>query len=114
MQLQTNVVTAFIGPSGCGKSTFLRTLNRMNDGIAGSRAVGQVLIEGEDIYGPDDVVALRRSVGMVLQKSNPVPEVDLRQCGAYGVRLNRLASGSGGARRFRRGERCAARRSGTR
>src|SRR6187455_1421620 len=59
--IQPNLVTAFIGPSGCGKSTFLRTLNRMNDIIAGSRVEGQVLIDGNDIYGPGtDVVSLRR------------------------------------------------------
>src|SRR5216110_4014387 len=70
--IQPTVVTAFIGPSGCGKSTFLRTLNRMNDIIAGARVEGSVLIDGTDIYGPStDVVALRRRVGMVFQKSNP-------------------------------------------
>jgi phosphate transport system ATP-binding protein len=91
-QLRANVVTAFIGPSGCGKSTFLRTLNRMNDAIAGARATGRVLIEGEDVYGPDvNPVALRRSVGMVFQKSNPFPK-SIYDNVAYGVRLNRLAS----------------------
>src|SRR3954451_15430947 len=68
-------VTAFIGPSGCGKSTFLRTLNRMNDIIAGSRVEGEVRIDGRDIYDRGtDVVALRRRVGMVFQKSNPFPK----------------------------------------
>ena len=75
ISVHANVVTAFIGPSGCGKSTFLRTLNRMNDIIAGSRVQGAVTIDGEDIYGPGtDVVALRRRVGMVFQKSNPFPK----------------------------------------
>src|SRR5438105_7105761 len=65
-------VTAFIGPSGCGKSTFLRTLNRMNDIITGSRVEGEIRIDGRDIYDRGtDVVALRRRVGMVFQKSNP-------------------------------------------
>jgi phosphate transport system ATP-binding protein len=91
-QLRTNLVTAFIGPSGCGKSTFLRTLNRMNDTIAGAKVTGKVIIEGRDIYGPDvDVVTLRRSVGMVFQKSNPFPK-SIYDNVAYGVRLNRLAS----------------------
>jgi phosphate transport system ATP-binding protein len=68
-------VTAFIGPSGCGKSTFLRTLNRMNDIIAGTRVEGRVVIDGQDIYGDgNDVVALRKRVGMVFQKSNPFPK----------------------------------------
>jgi phosphate transport system ATP-binding protein len=68
-------VTALIGPSGCGKSTFLRVLNRMNDIIEGTRAVGTVLLEGIDIYHPQvDVVALRKRVGMVFQKSTPFPK----------------------------------------
>src|SRR5262245_50550547 len=59
IQIPTHLVTAFIGPSGCGKSTFLRTLNRMNDIIAGTRVEGRVLVEGQDIYAPTtDVVAL--------------------------------------------------------
>ncbi len=65
-------VTAFIGPSGCGKSTFLRTLNRMNDIIDGTRLEGKVLIDGKDIYeSGTDVVTLRKKVGMIFQKSNP-------------------------------------------
>jgi phosphate transport system ATP-binding protein len=84
------VVMAFIGPSGCGKSTFLRTLNRMNDTIPGTRIEGQVLIDGEDIYAPGtDVVALRKRVGMVFQKSNPFPKSIFDNV-AYGLRINRL------------------------
>jgi phosphate transport system ATP-binding protein len=83
-------VTAFIGPSGCGKSTFLRTLNRMNDIIAGSRVEGEVRIDGRDIYDRGtDVVALRRRVGMVFQKSNPFPKSIFDNV-AYGLRINRL------------------------
>lgn len=68
-------VTALIGPSGCGKSTFLRTLNRMNDIVEGSRLQGNVLLDGADIYDSSvDVVALRKRVGMVFQKSNPFPK----------------------------------------
>ena len=86
------LVTAFIGPSGCGKSTFLRTLNRMNDIITGTRVEGTVRIEGDDIYGPGtDVVALRRRVGMVFQKSNPFPKSIFENV-AYGLRINGLAS----------------------
>jgi phosphate transport system ATP-binding protein len=91
--IRPHVVTAFIGPSGCGKSTFLRTLNRMNDIIAGTRVEGQVLIQGQDIYGPgSDVVELRRRVGMVFQKSNPFPKSIFDNV-AYGLRINGLASG---------------------
>jgi phosphate transport system ATP-binding protein len=90
--IPAKLVTAFIGPSGCGKSTFLRTLNRMNDIIAGTRVEGKVLIEGDDIYAPStDVVALRRRVGMVFQKSNPFPKSIFENV-AYGLRLNGMAS----------------------
>jgi len=89
--IHPNVVTAFIGPSGCGKSTFLRTLNRMNDIIPGTRVEGKILIDGTDIYGPGiDVVALRRRVGMVFQKSNPFPKSIFDNI-AYGLRINGMA-----------------------
>ena len=85
------LVTAFIGPSGCGKSTLLRTLNRMNDIIPGTRVEGSVRIQGDDIYaGGTDVVALRRRVGMVFQKSNPFPKSIFENV-AYGLRINGLA-----------------------
>ena len=91
IRIHSNVVTAFIGPSGCGKSTFLRTLNRMNDIIPGTRVDGKVLIDGTDIYGPGiDVVALRRRVGMVFQKSNPFPKSIFDNV-AYGLRINGMA-----------------------
>ena len=91
IQIQKHLVTAFIGPSGCGKSTFLRTLNRMNDIIPGTRVEGRVSIEGENIYrGGIDVVTLRRRVGMVFQKSNPFPKSIFENV-AYGVRINGLA-----------------------
>jgi phosphate transport system ATP-binding protein len=90
--IPAKLVTAFIGPSGCGKSTFLRTLNRMNDIIPGTRVEGKVRIEGDDIYGAGtDVVALRRRVGMVFQKSNPFPKSIFENV-AYGLRINGLAA----------------------
>ena len=90
--IPAKLVTAFIGPSGCGKSTFLRTLNRMNDIIAGTRVEGRVLIDGDDVYRPGtDVVALRRRVGMVFQKSNPFPKSIFENV-AYGLRINGLAA----------------------
>jgi phosphate transport system ATP-binding protein len=68
-------VMALIGPSGCGKSTFLRALNRMNDLIDGTHQAGEVVLDGEDIYGRNvNLVNLRRRVGMVFQKSNPFPK----------------------------------------
>ncbi len=89
--IQPNLVTAFIGPSGCGKSTFLRTLNRLNDTIPGTRVTGRVLVDGRDIYQPGtDVVDLRRRVGMVFQRSNPFPKSVFDNV-AYGIRVNGLA-----------------------
>src|SRR6516164_1291996 len=87
LAIEPKCVTALIGPSGCGKSTFLRSLNRMNDLIEGRRVSGQVLIDGTDIYHPQiDVVALRKRVGMVFQKSNPFPKSIFENV-AYGPRI---------------------------
>jgi phosphate transport system ATP-binding protein len=92
LNVPERMVMAFIGPSGCGKSTFLRTLNRMNDTIPGTRVEGRVEIDGQDIYAPGtDVVELRRKVGMVFQKSNPFPKSIFDNV-AYGLRVNRMAS----------------------
>jgi phosphate transport system ATP-binding protein len=92
IEIPERIVMAFIGPSGCGKSTFLRTLNRMNDVIPGTRVGGEVLIDDHDIYAPGtDVVDLRRRVGMVFQKSNPFPKSIFDNV-AYGLRINRVTS----------------------
>jgi phosphate transport system ATP-binding protein len=91
IQIRSNLVTAFIGPSGCGKSTFLRTLNRMNDIIPGTRVEGRIQIDNVDIYKSGmDVVHLRRRVGMVFQKSNPFPKSIFENI-AYGLRINGMA-----------------------
>src|SRR5688572_19896716 len=88
VKMQPNQVTALIGPSGCGKSTFLRSLNRMNDIIPGTRVEGSVCIDERDIYDSGvDVVDLRRRVGMVFQKSNPFPKSIFENV-AYGLRIN--------------------------
>jgi phosphate transport system ATP-binding protein len=92
LDIPERIVTAFIGPSGCGKSTFLRTLNRMNDIIPITRVEGEVLIDGRNIYAAGtDVVELRRTVGMVFQKSNPFPKSIFDNV-AYGLRINRMTS----------------------
>ena len=88
MDIQENAVTAFIGPSGCGKSTFLKTLNRMNDLVAGVRIDGKVLLDGEDIYEPGvDTTILRKKVGMVFQQPNPFP-MSIYDNIAYGPRVH--------------------------
>ena len=85
-------VTAFIGPSGCGKSTFLRSMNRMNDLIDGTRTEGHMKIDGVDVYSKDvDVVTLRRRVGMVFQKSIPFPK-SIYENITYGLTLNEKVS----------------------
>jgi phosphate transport system ATP-binding protein len=90
MDIAPNRVTALIGPSGCGKSTFLRCLNRMNDHIPGARVEGEVLIDGDPVYGDDvDPVDLRRRVGMVFQKSNPFPKSIFDNV-AFGPRIHGL------------------------
>jgi phosphate transport system ATP-binding protein len=75
LAIREKQITALIGPSGCGKSTFLRSLNRMNDTIAGVRAEGEVLLDGKNVYDTDvDVVELRQRIGMVFQRPNPFPQ----------------------------------------
>ncbi|MBC7345317.1 MAG: ATP-binding cassette domain-containing protein, partial [Clostridia bacterium] len=88
LSIQANRITALIGPSGCGKTTFLRTLNRMNDLYNYVRVVGQVKIDGVDIYSSFvDVAALRKKVGMVFQKPNPFP-MSIYDNVAYGPRIH--------------------------
>ncbi|WP_374730167.1 phosphate ABC transporter ATP-binding protein PstB [Stappia sp.] len=91
LDIADRTVTSFIGPSGCGKSTFLRVLNRMNDTIDICRVVGDIRIDGEDIYDPKvDPVQLRAKVGMVFQKPNPFPK-SIYDNIAYGPRIHGLA-----------------------
>ncbi|MEW6661131.1 MAG: phosphate ABC transporter ATP-binding protein PstB [Bacillota bacterium] len=88
LNIREHSVTALIGPSGCGKSTFIRTLNRMNDLIAGVRLTGEICLDGQDIYEPGvNVVALRKKVGMVFQKPNPFP-MTIYDNVAYGPRVH--------------------------
>jgi len=88
LTIPEKAVTAFIGPSGCGKSTLLRTLNRMNDMIAGTKIEGSVEITGTDIYSNEvDVETLRKKVGMVFQQPNPFPK-SIYDNIAYGPRLH--------------------------
>ena len=84
-------ITAFIGPSGCGKSTLLKSLNRMNDLVERCRIDGQVLLDGEDIYGDMDVNLLRKRVGMVFQKPNPFP-MSIYDNVAFGPRTHGIRS----------------------
>ncbi len=93
LDIKEHQITALIGPSGCGKSTFLRSLNRMNDTIKGTRTEGQILLNGEDVYAPEvDVVDLRQRIGMVFQRPNPFPQSVYNNV-AYGPRVLGLAKG---------------------
>jgi len=89
LTIEPRTVTAFIGPSGCGKTTFLRTLNRMHEVIPGAYVEGEVMIDGNNLYGPGvDPVLVRRQVGMVFQRPNPFPTMSIRENVLAGVRLN--------------------------
>ncbi len=88
LEIEAHTVTALIGPSGCGKSTYLRTINRMNDLIEGTKTTGEVKIDGENIYDKKvDVNELRKRVGMVFQKPTPFPKSIFENV-AYGLRVN--------------------------
>ncbi|KQX07818.1 phosphate ABC transporter ATP-binding protein PstB [Leifsonia sp. YIM 134122] len=89
LTIEPRTVTAFIGPSGCGKSTFLRTLNRMHEVIPGARVEGEVLIDGNNLYGAGvDPVLVRRQVGMVFQRPNPFPTMSIGDNVLAGAKLN--------------------------
>ncbi len=89
MTIEPRSVTAFIGPSGCGKSTFLRTLNRMHEVINGAYVEGEVLLDGENLYGPGvDPVRVRRQIGMVFQRPNPFPTMSIKDNVLAGIKLN--------------------------
>ena len=87
LEIEAHRVTAFIGASGCGKSTYIRTLNRMNDLIEGTRVEGTITLDGVDIYKDVDITQLRKRVGMVFQKPNPFP-MSVYDNVAYGPRIH--------------------------
>jgi len=88
LRIKAHQITAFIGPSGCGKTTLLKTLDRMNDLVAGTRVEGRVLLDGEDIYRPGhSLIRLRKRVGMVFQRPNPFP-LSIHDNVTYGPRVH--------------------------
>lgn len=91
LKMKEKEITAFIGPSGCGKSTLLKSLNRMNDLVEGCKITGDILLDGEDIFGDMDVNILRKRVGMVSQKPNPFP-MSIYDNIAYGPRTHGIRS----------------------
>ncbi|MGD7001370.1 phosphate ABC transporter ATP-binding protein PstB [Corynebacterium halotolerans] len=89
LKVPAQSVTAFIGPSGCGKSTVLRTLNRMHEVIPGATVQGEVLLDGENIYGKNvDPVSVRNTIGMVFQKANPFPTMSIEDNVVAGLKLS--------------------------
>jgi phosphate transport system ATP-binding protein len=92
---QSRGATAIIGPSGCGKSTFVRCLNRLHEEVRGGRVEGEVLIDGINIYAPSiQPMYVRRHIGMVFQRPNPIPTLSITENVALGPRLNGLARGA--------------------
>jgi len=89
LEMYKNKVTAIIGPSGCGKSTFIRCLNRMHEVVPGAKVEGKILINNADIYSTQvDPVEIRRRIGMVFQKPNPFPTMNIYNNVASGLKLN--------------------------
>ena len=89
MHIPDQAVTAFIGPSGCGKSTVLRSINRMHEVIPGAYVKGEILLDGENIYGPKiDPVSVRNTIGMVFQKANPFPTMSIEDNVVAGLKLS--------------------------
>ena len=94
LNMKANAVTAIIGPSGCGKSTFIRCLNRMHELTPKAKLKGEILLDGENIYGKQvDPVMVRRRVGMVFQKPNPFPTMSIYDNVAAGLRLTGARKG---------------------
>jgi phosphate transport system ATP-binding protein len=92
-KVKENAVTAIMGPSGCGKSTLLRSINRMNDLIVGCRTRGEIMFDGQNIYGDgSNVYDLRRRIGMVFQKPNPFPKSIFDNV-AFGPHIHNIAKG---------------------
>jgi phosphate transport system ATP-binding protein len=84
-----HTVTAIIGPSGCGKSTLLRSINRMHDLVPSAKVTGRILFDGSDLYDHSvDPVAIRRKIGMVFQKPNPFPAMNIYDNVVAGYKLN--------------------------
>ncbi len=91
MRVQARAITALIGPSGCGKSTLIRCMNRMHEVSQGGRVTGQILLDGQDIYGKDiDPVVVRRRIGMVFQKPTAFPTMSIFDNVASGINLTRF------------------------
>ncbi len=88
LEIPDKSITCIIGPSGCGKTTLLRTFNRMNDDLSEVKVKGELLIDGEDVYGPEmEVIRLRKKMGLLSQRPCPLP-MSIYDNVAYGPRIH--------------------------
>ena len=82
------LITSLIGPSGCGKTTLLRCFNRVNERFAYVRTTGAIELLGKNIYDPDvSLIELRKAVGMVFQRPNPLP-ISVYENVVFGLRIH--------------------------
>src|SRR5689334_11519212 len=89
LNVKQGIVTALVGPSGCGKTTLLRSLNRINERYGNVTTTGQITVLGKNIYDADvSLSELRKSVGMVFQRPNPLP-ISIRENVLFGMRVHR-------------------------
>ena len=92
LSIKRGIITSLIGPSGCGKSTLLRCFNRVNERYGNVRTEGEIRILGKNIYDADvSLIELRRAVGMVFQRPNPLP-LSVYENVVYGMRIHRPKS----------------------
>jgi phosphate transport system ATP-binding protein len=97
-RIKHGLITALIGPSGCGKTTLLRCFNRVNERYGYVRTEGEIKLLDKNIYDPDvSLVELRKSVGMVFQRPNPLP-ISVYENVVFGLRLHRPRGTLGKAR----------------
>jgi phosphate transport system ATP-binding protein len=86
--IKAGIITSLIGPSGCGKTTLLRCFNRVNERYGNVRTTGEIRILGENIYGSAvSLVELRKAVGMVFQRPNPLP-ISVYENVVFGLRVH--------------------------
>jgi phosphate transport system ATP-binding protein len=88
LDIKSGIITSLIGPSGCGKSTLLRSVNRINERLGYVRIQGTIEVAGQNVYGPNvELVQVRKQVGMVFQRPNPLP-ISIRDNVLFGYDLH--------------------------
>ena len=88
VNIRKGQITSLIGPSGCGKTTLLRCFNRVNERYGYVTTTGEIKLHGKNIYDPDvSLIELRKSVGMVFQRPNPLP-ITVYENVVFGLRIH--------------------------